>query len=88
MKETEEKLKDLQERYNELMQSYERVQLECLAMKQEMEKLRGKSEDMYPFPIYFADIKGWPRSDHSDPLLFDISTFCYEPEEDIDRLKG
>ena len=42
MKETEEKLTDLQGQHNKLMQSYERLLIEYSAMKQELETFRSK----------------------------------------------
>ena len=86
MKETEEKLTDLQGRHNELTQSYERLQVEYSTMKQELETLRCKHENMCPVPSdYLTDINesDVTRADHSDPLLFDVSALCYEPEEDM-----
>ena len=87
MKETEEKLTDLQGQHNKLMQSYERLLIEYSAMKQELETFRSKYENIFPTPRnYFGDIKESDalRADHSDPLLFDISRFCYELEEHIE----
>ncbi|KIM96595.1 hypothetical protein OIDMADRAFT_44672 [Oidiodendron maius Zn] len=86
MKETEEKLIGLQGRHNELTQSYERLQVEYSAMKQELETLRCKNESMYPVPSHsLADINESDamRADHSDPFLFDVSALCYEPKEDM-----
>lgn len=75
---------DLQGWHSELIQSYKTLQNEYLAVKQEMETLRSKYENVDPGSrSYFAGIEEWdaPRPGPSDPLPFDFSALSYEPEE-------
>jgi AP-1-like factor len=77
-------LTDLQGRHSELIQSYENLRLEYLAVKHEMEVLQCKYENGSPaFRSYFSGIKeeNASRAEPSDPLLYDASAFRCEPEE-------
>jgi len=90
MRELEERLKELEGRHSDLTQSYESLQLEYSSVKHELDKLRKdrNREDA---------IAQSARSSHSsqrhwdekveilDPLLFDVSAFCFDQEESEDR---
>jgi AP-1-like factor len=84
MKEIEEKLKDLQGRHSALTESYETLQQEYSAMKHELETLRRKQESGSSTErSYVSGLGEWDSSEpeSSNPLLFDVSVFCYEPDE-------
>lgn len=85
MKEIEEKLTDLQGQHSELTRSHETLQAEYTAVKEELDALRTKHESASPESSYAAGgIGEWEESqvETSDPLLFDVSTFWYDHEED------
>jgi hypothetical protein len=73
MKEIGEQLADLQERHNELTQSYETLQLEHSAIKEEMETFRRKYESNYISRGCFPIITEWNTQPVEDreplPLL-------------------
>jgi AP-1-like transcription factor len=81
MKEIEEKLTELQGEHSDLARSYETLQGEYAKVKQELEALRRKHDDGTTSPG--SSMKGWDESeaDPTDPLLFDVSAFCYEQAE-------
>jgi AP-1-like transcription factor len=84
MKEIEEKLKDLQGQHSALTESYKTLQLEYSAMKHELETLRRKqASGSSTERSYVSGLREWDssRSESSDPLLFDVSAFCYEPDD-------
>jgi AP-1-like transcription factor len=88
MKEIEEKLTDLQGRHGELTQSYETLQLEYSIVKQEMEMLRRKYENLPPASSYsFPGINEWDatRAETFGPSAFDFSVFSYEPKEEREQ---
>lgn len=85
MKEIEEKLTDLQGQHSNLARSYQTLQVEYAAVKAELDTLRMKHESASPESSYGVSGTGeWQecRVETSDPLLFDVSAFCYDHEED------
>lgn len=72
---------DLQGRYNELVQSYETLQLEYSVVRQEMETLQSKYEKVSHTSSY-SSIKKWdaPRTDLLNSVPFDFSAHSYELE--------
>lgn len=90
MRELEQRLGELEGRHTDLSRSYESLQLEYGKVKQELEKLRSdgaahshshsQSSKSYP--------KDWDDSRSGeilDPLLFDVSAFCFDQDESHDR---
>lgn len=85
MQEIEEKLTDLQGRHGELTQSYETLQLEYSTVKQEMEMLRRKYENVSPASSYSIpgiNEQDTTRAETFGPPPFDFSVFPYEPKEE------
>jgi AP-1-like factor len=85
MKEIEEKLAELQGQHSDLTRSYEALQVEYASVKQELDLLRRRHESHSPEGSYVASsIREWEecRTEPTDPLLFDVSAFCYEPEDE------
>jgi hypothetical protein len=81
MKEIEEKLTELQGQHSDLTRSYEVLQVEYASVRQELEALRRRHEGASsPRP----GMRDWNecRTEPSDPLLFDVSAFCCEPDEE------
>jgi predicted nuclease with TOPRIM domain len=76
MKETEEKLIELQGQHHALIESYETLQLEYSAVKEELERLQSQHS---PIRINFLScLKEWDEfeDDSVDPLMFNASVFC------------
>ncbi|KIN09119.1 hypothetical protein OIDMADRAFT_111681 [Oidiodendron maius Zn] len=83
-KEMEDKLIDLQGRHSELARSYMTLEFEYSVVKQELETIRSKYENVCPFPRnHIVNIEEWdaPRANISGPLLIGVSKFYYELEE-------
>ena len=82
MKEIEEKLSVLQGQHSDLTRSYETLQTEYANVKQELDVLRRKQGDS---TSPGSSIREWDenqsQADATDPLLFDVSAFCYEQPE-------
>jgi len=92
MRELEQRLGELEGRHNDLSRSYESLQLEYSSVKQELDRLRrdggrvestssGTSRD------YHSSHREWEESkvEILDPLLFDVSAFCFDHEESEER---
>ncbi|KIN05506.1 hypothetical protein OIDMADRAFT_112975 [Oidiodendron maius Zn] len=89
MKEIEEKLDELQGQHSDLTRSYEALQVEYASVKQELDQLRRKNESHSPEDSSYAasSIREWEecQTEPTDPLLFDVSAFCYEPEDEAEQ---
>jgi len=89
MRELEQRLGELEGRHNDLSQSYEALQVEYTSVKQELDRLRKENnrlENSSPgstrgYPP--SSERGWEDSkvEILDPLLFDVSDFCFDQEE-------
>jgi len=89
MRELEQRLAELEGRHTDLSRSYESLQLEYSNVKSELDRLRkdnarlegtssGTSRD------YHSNHRGWEEESKVeilDPLLFDVSAFCFDQEE-------
>lgn len=80
MKELEARLSDLEGRHSELTASYDSLQVEYANVKEELERLQKENESL-------TGVSSHPKEYHTrveavDPLLFDVSAFCYEEEGD------
>jgi AP-1-like factor len=93
MRELEERLKELEGRHSDLTQSYESLQLEYSSVKQELEKLRkdknkGETTAAQGARNSSSSNKHWEEKvEILDPLLFDVSAFCFD-QEDSDSHRG
>jgi len=92
MRELEQRLSELEGRHSDLSRSYESLQVEYSSVKQELDKLRkdssrrestssGSSRD------YHSSHRAWEESkvEILDPLLFDVSAFCFDQEDTEER---
>jgi AP-1-like factor len=82
MKEIEGQLADLQERHDELSQSYETLQLEYSAIKEEMETLRRKYESNSMSRNRFSVITGWntQQAELREPFTFNPLALLHVPK--------
>ncbi|PQE25513.1 bZIP transcription factor protein [Rutstroemia sp. NJR-2017a BBW] len=93
MRDLEQRLGELEGRHNDLSRSYESLQVEYSSVKQELDRLRKEKLDASaansPESVGNSDQKVWNESgvDGLDPLLFDVSAYCYEQEESGQRSK-
>ncbi|TGO60618.1 hypothetical protein BCON_0034g00540 [Botryotinia convoluta] len=89
MRELEQRLEELEGRHSELSRSYESLQVEYSGVKSELDRMRkGKTDPErsvsgLPKDFEQSNLRGWDESkmESMDPLLFDVSTFCYDQEE-------
>jgi len=92
MRELEQRLSELEGRHSDLSRSYESLQIEYSSVKQELDRLRkdgsrsestssGSSRD------YHSSHREWEESkvEILDPLLFDVSAFCFDQEDTEER---
>lgn len=84
MRELEQRLGELEGRHSDLSRSYESLQLEYTSVKQELDKMRkdraeGSTRNYQP--------REWEESKGEilDPLLFDVSAFCFDQDDGQDR---
>jgi AP-1-like factor len=86
MRELEQKLSELEGRHNDLSRSYESLQLEYTSVKQELDKLRKNNTRSEGSSRNFES-REWEQSKPEilDPLLFDVSAFCFDQEDNSDR---
>jgi len=98
MRELEQRLGELEGRHNDLTRSYESLQVEYSSVKQELDRLRKDSKRPEKFEDSSKSYHSgdgdsgsgeWEASKEEvmDPLLFDVSAFCYDPEDDEDHRK-
>lgn len=86
MKEIEERFMELQGLHSDLSRSYQALQVEYASAKQEL-NLRRRLQENRPAArgSYVAssiiEVEK-RRTEDSDPLLFDVSVFCYEMEDE------
>jgi len=83
MRELEVQLGELEGRHNDLSRSYESLQLEYGKIKQELEKLRadGSSHSSHSSRSYSKEWDNAKSGEILDPLLFDVSAFCFDQDE-------
>jgi len=88
MRELEQRLSELEGRHTDLTRSYESLQVEYSSVKQELDKLRKDKDGLETSPLssksYQPNTQIWDPSKEEimDPLLFDVSAFCYDQEDD------
>jgi predicted nuclease with TOPRIM domain len=91
MRELEQRLAELEGRHTDLSRSYESLQIEYTNVKQELEKLRkdGSRVDAASSSSTSRHYhsRGWEDSKGEilDPLLFDVSAFCFDQDEGHER---
>ncbi|RAL64088.1 hypothetical protein DID88_003276 [Monilinia fructigena] len=89
MRELEQRLEELESRHSDLVRSYETLQVEYSGAKQELDCLRNektnpeRSVSGSPSDFEQPNIKVWVESkvESLDPLLFDVSSLCFDQEE-------
>lgn len=85
MRELEQRLAELEGRHTDLSRSYESLQLEYTSVKQELERLRKDKEGSSSSSRHSSHYqsKGWEDSKGEilDPLLFDVSAFCFDQDD-------
>jgi AP-1-like factor len=92
MRELEQRLSELESRHSDLSRSYDSLQVEYSSVKQELDKLRKDGGRVESTPSgtsrdYHSSHKEWEESKAEilDPLLFDVSAFCFDQEESEER---
>jgi AP-1-like factor len=91
MRELEQRLAELEGRHSDLSRSYESLQVEYTNVKQELEKLRKDNARLEGGSSSSSSrhyhSRGWEDSKGEilDPLLFDISAFCFDQDEVHER---
>ena len=100
MRELEQRLGELEGRHSDLTRSYESLQLEYSSVKSELDRLRkenarlegASSNTTRGYHSNHGHGHGHREWDESkveilDPLLFDVSAFCFDQEEGDDHRK-
>lgn len=87
MRELEQRLSELEGRHSDLSRSYESLQLEYTNVKQELDKLRKDNAGGEGSSSRNIQTREWEQSKPEilDPLLFDVSAFCFDQEDNSDR---
>jgi len=86
MRELEQRLAELEGRHTDLSRSYDSLQVEYTNVKQELERLRKENARLEGSSSssrhYHA--KDWEESKGEilDPLLFDVSAFCFDQDHE------
>lgn len=86
MRDLEQRLGELEGRHTDLSRSYESLQVEYSSIKEELERLRrenAKLEGSSGSPRHHYTSKEWDESKREimDPLLFDVSAFCFDQDD-------
>lgn len=86
MRELEQRLSELEGRHSDLSRSYESLQLEYTSVKQELDKLRKDKTTLEGSSRSYQS-REWEESKPEilDPLLFDVSAFCFDQDDSSDR---
>ena len=85
MRETKERLIELEGQYHALIQSYATLKLEHSAVKEELKKLQSKNESGSPSRKTFLSwLREWDEfvGESTDPWMFDAPVFGYDAEGD------
>ncbi|KAK2625743.1 hypothetical protein QTJ16_005055 [Diplocarpon rosae] len=79
MRELEHRLGELEGRHSDLLRSYESLQIEYTSVKQELDKM-CKDNGRLERPVRICQSREWgdSRAEIIDPLLFDVSDFCFD----------
>lgn len=86
MRELEQRLGELEGRHTELSQSYDSLQVEYTSVKQELDRLRKENARLEGSSrSYQTKEYEEPSGEILDPLLFDVSAFCFDQDEGQDR---
>lgn len=86
MRELEQRLGELEGRHSDLSRSYESLQLEYTSVKQELDKTRKDGSRVESSTRNYQS-REWEESKGEilDPLLFDVSAFCFDQDDGQDR---
>ncbi|KAL3422491.1 bZIP transcription factor [Phlyctema vagabunda] len=86
MRELELKLNELQGRHDDLTRSYESLQSEYSNVKTELDRLRKDNTHEEPSSSQeesqIDNVWDSSRDEMLDPMLFDVSAFCYDQDDD------
>jgi len=86
MRELEQRLGELEGRHNDLSRSYDSLQVEYTSVKQELERMRKENARLESSSrSYQAKEYDEPNGEILDPLLFDVSAFCFDQDDGQDR---
>ena len=83
MRELEQRLAELEGRHTDLSRSYESLQTEYSSVKQELDYLKNDNTRLESSSRNHHSLKEAEdsRPEILDPLLFDVSAFCFDQEE-------
>jgi len=82
MRELEQQLGELEGRHNDLSQSFDSLQVEYTSVKHQLEGLREENARLQGSSrSYQAKEYEESNGEILDPLLFDVSAFCFEQED-------
>jgi len=91
MRELEARLAELEGRHSDTLRSYETLQHEYSSVKQELDRLRKDRESSSSSSSsrdynHSSHPREWDESKAEilDPLLFDVSAFCFDQDESHD----
>jgi len=90
MRELEARLSELEGRHTDLSRSYESLQLEYSTVKSELDRLRKENARLEGTSSSTSRDyhRGWEEESKVeilDPLLFDVSAFCFDQDESEER---
>lgn len=83
MRELEQRLNELEGRHSDLSRSYESLQLEYTSVKQELDRMRKDNARLEGSSSRNYQSREWEESKPEilDPLLFDVSAFCFDQDD-------
>jgi AP-1-like factor len=83
MRELEQRLGELEGRHSDLSRSYESLQVEYTSVKEELDKLRKENARLEGSLTRHYQARSWDESKAEilDPLLFDVSAFCFDQDD-------
>jgi AP-1-like factor len=98
MRELEQRLGELEGRHSDLSRSYETLQLEYSSVKSELDRLRKENAKLEGsssnttreyHSSHGHTHREWDESkvEILDPLLFDVSAFCFDQEDGEDHYR-
>ena len=86
MRELEQRLGELESLHNGLSRSYDSLQLEYTSVKQELERIQEENARLKSSSRNYQAVEfDEPNGEVLDPLLFDVSEFCFDLDDGQDR---
>jgi len=85
MRELEQRLGELEGRHNDLSQSYDSLQVEYTSVKQELDRVRKENDRLEGSSSRYQskDYDEPSGGEILDPLLFDVSAFCFDQDSSV-----